>query len=342
MNYKVSVIIPVYNAEKTLENTINSVINQSIGFENIELILVDDNSTDNSKELIKKFQHEYTNITSYFSNKNHRFPGFGRNKGIELSSAEYIMFLDNDDEYDKDMCKKLYETMIKYEVDLVSCGRVLIDHIGKIKDNYIPSSENYQKDYLIYENKNILSYDSVTVWNKIFKKENITKFNLKFLEDSSSDDFVFSIEYNIYSQRILHLTDYYGYHWNLHDTSLSHTINIEHFEEVFNAYTYLVNKLKLENKLNDSEVILNHMIALLISKCIDLKTNLKNFKKILNDIYTFEIESNYNSELAENFLNIPNKLILKKHFNLAILYFRSIHFLKKFTFLRKINRKKGQ
>ena len=341
MRYKVSVIIPVYNAEKTLENAIDSVINQTIGFENIELILVDDNSTDNSKELIKKFQHKYQNITSYFSNKNHGFPGFGRNKGIELSSAEYVMFLDNDDEYDKNMCKKLYETIINYDVDLVSCGRILVDNIGEIEDNYIYSSDNYQKDYLIYENENISSYDSVSVWNKIFLKKNIIKFNLKFLEDTSADDFVFSIEYNINSQRILHLTDYYGYRWNIHDKSLSHSIKIEHIEEVLKAFNYLINKLKLENKLNNSDILLNHMVSLLIEKCINLKTNFDSFKKILNEIYKFEIECDYNSELPNKFFNIPNKFILQKHFNVAIIYLKTFQKLRKSTFLRKIIREIG-
>ena len=91
MAYKVSVIMPIYNAEKNLENTIKSVINQTIGFENIELILVDDASTDNSKKIIKRFQEKYPNIIAYFSENNHGFPGFGRNIGLKLATSEYIM-----------------------------------------------------------------------------------------------------------------------------------------------------------------------------------------------------------------------------------------------------------
>ena len=79
MDYKVSVIIPVYNAEKYLKNAIESVINQTIGFENIELILVDDNSTDESPKIILDYSEKYENIVSFLSNENHGLPGFGRN-----------------------------------------------------------------------------------------------------------------------------------------------------------------------------------------------------------------------------------------------------------------------
>ena len=101
--YLISVIIPVYNAEKHLENAISSIINQSIEFKNIELILIDDNSNDKSQEIIKNYAKTYDNIISIYSNKNHGFPGFGRNQGIKNATADYIMFLDNDDEYDVDM-----------------------------------------------------------------------------------------------------------------------------------------------------------------------------------------------------------------------------------------------
>ena len=68
--YKISIIIPIYNAESTLKNTICSVINQTIGFENIELILVDDNSNDSSKVIIKEYDSQYSNIKSIFLKEN--------------------------------------------------------------------------------------------------------------------------------------------------------------------------------------------------------------------------------------------------------------------------------
>ncbi len=133
--YLVSLIIPIYNAENFLENTINSVINQSIGFHNIELILIDDNSKDDSRKIINEYSKKYDNIHCYYSDKNHGFPGFGRNVGLENSTTEYVMFMDNDDELDKDICKKLYETITTENVDIVCCDKATVDSIGIIKKN---------------------------------------------------------------------------------------------------------------------------------------------------------------------------------------------------------------
>ena len=79
MSYKISVIIPIFNAEKYLSHTIETIIGQSLGFENIELILVDDKSTDNSSKIIQEYANKYDNIVAIFSEVNHGFPGFGRN-----------------------------------------------------------------------------------------------------------------------------------------------------------------------------------------------------------------------------------------------------------------------
>ncbi len=336
--YQISVIIPVYNAQDYLEKTINSVINQSIGFEKLELILVDDNSKDNSREIIDKYCEKYDNIIPYYSNENHGFPGFGRNIGLKLSTAPYVMFLDNDDEYDKDICKRLYDVMIDEDVDLVSCGRILIDHISEIKDNYL--SNETVGNYIIYDGDNALSFNSVTIWNKIFKKEIIDNFGLKFLENSSADDFAFSVDYHIKSKRIMHLSDYYGYYWNIRNESLSHEIKIEHIEEVLNAYNYIISNIIEENKLEQSSILLRHMVLLLVSKCSFLNVDLKTYKRILNDIYDFEQKINFNQSLTDKFFDFANKLLLHKFFFLTIFYFKILKILRKITFLRKINRSK--
>ena len=99
MEYKVSVIIPVYNADKYLRTAIESVINQTIGFENIELIIVNDNSTDNSRRIIEEYSSKYDNIVDIHLEKNSGYPGKPRNVGIEIANAPYLIFLDADDEY---------------------------------------------------------------------------------------------------------------------------------------------------------------------------------------------------------------------------------------------------
>ena len=78
---------------------IDSIINQSLGFENIELIIVDDCSTDNSRNIISDYANEYDNIVPVFLDENSGLPGKPRSLGIKYASADYISFLDSDDEY---------------------------------------------------------------------------------------------------------------------------------------------------------------------------------------------------------------------------------------------------
>ena len=339
MKYKVSVIIPVYNAEKTLDRTINSVINQSMGFENIELILIDDSSKDNSKNVIEKYVNRYENIVAYFSEINHGFPGFGRNMGIKMATSEYVMFLDNDDEYDVDICKKLYQTITSEEVDVVACDRIIVDYIGKIKDSYMYSGGYEEKNGVVLKNEEILSFCCYPVWSKIFKKQIIDDFGLKFFENTGADDVVFSIEYYLKSNKLIYLEGYYGYRWNVRDESLSHEVHKDQIFVIIDSFKYIVDVLKNENMMDFSDNILKYLVLLLIGNCSYTKASFSDFSDILSSIRNFEIESNFNYKFDALWLEIINKLIFYKLFVLAIICLRIINFSRKLTLLRKLNRR---
>jgi glycosyltransferase involved in cell wall biosynthesis len=100
---KVSVIVPVYNVYEYIEKCLDSLVNQT--YKNIEIILINDGSTDNSLDIIKKYQKKHENII-VINQENHG-QGYARNKGIEKSNGEFIMFVDSDDYVDTDIVKKL-------------------------------------------------------------------------------------------------------------------------------------------------------------------------------------------------------------------------------------------
>ena len=105
MKYEFSVIIPIYNVEKYLEETILSVVNQTIGFEkHIQLILVNDGSPDNSKEICEKYKKMYPNNVVYIEQENSGVSA-ARNKGLEYATGKYINFLDSDDIWEKNVFK---------------------------------------------------------------------------------------------------------------------------------------------------------------------------------------------------------------------------------------------
>ena len=105
---KVSVIMPAYNADKYISDSINSVLNQS--YKNIELIIVDDKSTDNTAQIAQYYASMYPNIKVIINSEN-SLAGYSRNVGVYHSSGEYIAFIDADDIYREDYLEKLVKAI---------------------------------------------------------------------------------------------------------------------------------------------------------------------------------------------------------------------------------------
>ena len=143
--YKISVIMPIYNVEKYLEEAIKSVINQSIGFEdNIQLILVNDGSTDKSEDICIKYQKEYSDNIIYIKQENCGASS-ARNAGIEYIQGKYVNFLDPDDKWNYDAFDIAYDFFESHqdEIDVVA---------GRIK--FFEGGEGYHKlDYKFDEDR---------------------------------------------------------------------------------------------------------------------------------------------------------------------------------------------
>ena len=151
---KVSIIIPVYNAEKFIEKGIKSVLSQT--YKNIELILINDGSRDNSLNIIKKWENEYPNIIKVFDQKNMGV-GKTRNKGIEVSTGDYITFIDADDYIDVDFIQVLLDNAL--DNDIIISGYRRIDENGNVIFSQKLKSNDWSK------------FKQVTIWSKLYKKE---------------------------------------------------------------------------------------------------------------------------------------------------------------------------
>lgn len=335
--YLISMIIPVYNAEKYLEETLNSIINQSIGFNNIELILVDDSSTDNSKKIIEEYAETYNNIMPFYSSKNHGHPGFGRNIGLKKATADYIMFMDNDDEIDKDMCKKLYETITGENADVVCCDTHVVDPLGDIKDTIEYTNGTRKKDLIIIEGDDILLFRNNSLWNKIYKKNIIKDNDIKFEETTYADDLIFTSTYFIKSKKLIYLKDYFGYKWKIRTDSLSHAVEKKHVLGLIKAYRHLSIIFKEEDKVNLGNTVLKKNAGFLLMQCTYLDENKEDTEEILKEVHDYEIENNI-KELA-GLMNILNYFILNEHYTIARLFIKIIDRIRSFDMLRKMNRK---
>lgn len=184
MNKKdISIIVPIYNAEKYLNKCIDSIINQSK--KELEIILINDGSTDNSENIIKKYADKRI---KYFKNKNQGI-GKTRNFGIEKATGKYIMFLDSDDFLELNACEKMFEKVEKDKLDIVICDYYRYFDNGNKEEVKLPNFKNSS----LKDNPDIIC-EHLSPWAKIYKTDLIKKNNIKFVENLKYEDAPFVIE----------------------------------------------------------------------------------------------------------------------------------------------------
>lgn len=338
MSFKVSVIIPVYNAEKDLKIAVESILNQSIGFNNIELILVDDSSTDNSKKIIEEYQSKFSNVKGIFCEKNSGFPGKPRNIGIKHASSDYIIFLDSDDIYVENAIEILYNTMIKEDSDFVVASNYINLNGDKVKANIFKSSKNLvnfnptinQETFDIFSSNFLIG-----PWSKIFKKSTIINNNIEFLEDSLCEDTYFYFKTVINSNKITILPNDYLYVYNTFEDK--ETAIHGHNVKKFNNFLKGLNKTKI--LLNEVNFTKNVFLAENMGSLLLIFSNLpkSDKKEVISKIYDFE--KDFVVEIPKKEIAFLNNLILKKQFKLAILVSDVYSYLYNTTFIKNVYRK---
>lgn len=343
MSYKVTVITPVYNAEKYLDRAINSIINQTFGFENIEFILVDDKSTDGSRDIIRKYQEKYDNIKGIFLEKNTGFPGGPRNIAIQNSTTDYLVFMDNDDYYIPEAIELYYNTIESEGSDLVMSSHYHGRDGKLIKVNYIDTDEKIinLKPTASQENFDLLSINHIAPWSKIWRKEFIEKNNIKFLDDCLCEDTFFYFNAMIYADKVTVLPNDVCYVYSILEDSTIHEHTLRMFNNYFEGIKRTVNVLMSIN-LSKRVMLSENMSGVLL-----VFSNLsKDDKKVaVQDIYNFESNLNHEIVIDKKEINLLNDLIKNKHFTLASTlasFYRFLYNNKTIKqFYRKYNNKKN-
>lgn len=140
---KISIIIPCYNSEKYIEECFNSIRNQTIGLQNIQVIFVNDASTDRTLEYLRGYEMEFPESVKVINlTINHR-QGGARNQGLSHAVGEYVLFLDSDDWLDVTMCEKTYNKMIEYDVDILQ-----FSFIHVYGENNFSKDQSYEYGFL--------------------------------------------------------------------------------------------------------------------------------------------------------------------------------------------------
>ncbi len=204
-NPLISIIIPVYNAEKYIEKCLSSLLAQT--YSNIEILCTNDCSTDNSASIIQEMQKKDSRI-KLFQHKTNKGPATARNTGLDNASGEYIMFCDNDDSYKPNMCEKMLNTILEQDVDLVTCrANIENTYLDKPLADYV-NSQPIGRYHLCDKMKCHLN---VLLWNKIYKKSLIDKYEIRFPDGVSGEDDAFCCNYGAVAET------YYGLEDKLYD-----------------------------------------------------------------------------------------------------------------------------
>ena len=232
---KISIIIPVYNVEKYLEQCLKSLINQT--FKDIEIICINDGSTDNSLEILEAFQKQDERIK--IINKQNEGQGIARNEGLKIAKGEYISFIDPDDWVEQGMYEFLYNKFLETNAQIIRFNYRSFDEEKQISDkphNFRIEQAGYFKlniqDNSIYNWKNVenLNFEKVElqVWNRIFSNKFIKENNLHFAPFKHSEDNIFTISALFLADKILYVEKVF-YNYRVRNNSSLNRASNEYF-----------------------------------------------------------------------------------------------------------------
>ena len=233
---KVSIIVPIYNTETFLKKCIESIVNQTL--QEIEIILINDGSTDNSHKICLEYTEKYPKKIRYINNKNIGCSAT-RNLGIELAHGEYIAFVDSDDYIEKEMYEEMYKKASKEKSDIVMCGFKYI--FSDKKNLFIP-----QNKYIYLDTRNKPSY----VWNKLFRKFLLKNNQIEFpLNTHYCEDLVFSFK-NLVLTKNISIVQQPLYNYILHGNNSIYNLDKKLDTKIsfLEIYNFLENNNFLKNK----------------------------------------------------------------------------------------------
>jgi len=302
---KVSVIVPVYNAEKYLVKCIESLLNQTL--QELEFIFVDDGSTDASVSIINEYMEKDGRIQ--LINQKHSYAGAARNNGMKAASGEYIIFLDSDDFFACDMLEQMYDKAVSDKADVCLCNAIRFDNkTGEtdfpghflVKDmlpETTPFSAADVKDC-------IFNLTSPAPWNKLFKTEFILKNKIQFQKTKKTNDLFFVF------------------------ANLSLASAITYIDKPFVNYR-VANESSIQGESNALNLDFNQAVYALKNELQSRKLFVQFEKSFVNRALSLCIFSLFSAGNMQNFKQIAELLRTKCFFDLKIIgHTRSYFYVK--------------
>lgn len=246
---KISFIVPTYNGSQYINRCVDSILQQvSFDINSLEILLIDDESKDNTPELAQAYSDKYPNIVRCFSHKNKGIAGT-RNRGIDLVTGEYFAFIDQDDYIDEDFCHTLYTEASVGDYDVVFSGMKRPDEHGRV----------VSKD--VYDDTMYARLMCMSVWAKLHKTDFVRRHNIRIFDNKQGEDIAFTFEEFQKTDSIRGIP-YCGYNWFYNTESVSNTSQRKLNEENIAAILRLQNRLfELDEKKDDMTTFFLTMLS---------------------------------------------------------------------------------
>ena len=228
---KVSIIIPVYNVSKYLPTCLNSLVNQTL--KDIEVIVVNDGSPDDSQDIIDKYVKKYPKIIKSYIKENGG-QGSARNYGLKKATGEYIGYVDSDDYVCTDMYEKLYNKAKKDDLDIAICGNYLV-----YEDS--PKRDIELNNHILDDPQANAFFGKLAVWNKIYKKKIVE--GLVFRSKVWYEDLDFTVKAMLKTKKIGYL-DEPLYCYLIREGSTMNNSNVVRNLEIFEAFDQIKDNKK--------------------------------------------------------------------------------------------------
>ena len=340
MKFKISIIIPVFNVEFFIESCILSLQNQTIGFENLEIIFVDDCSTDDTPLIIKEYSEKYDNIKGIFLEENSGVAGKPRNVGMNNATSRYIMFIDPDDTFSKNACEVLYDKISKSNVDIVSGlhakkvhGDEDIIFPGLLMSTFTDPNDSWpnrkQKlDEILKDFDEEIYFESLdeipelmgnfATMSKIYRKDFLTDNNIIFPEGIPGEDSVFLLNVFLNAKGIIFINEiifsYYTSRDDEDNASLTHQSDLSRNLGRLEAYKMMVELSRKHDKLNE---FIHYLLGGKMNYFLNQYVHNQNLSKeeikvIIDEGYElFSLVKNSNNKLEINYKKLLDAIINK-------------------------------
>ncbi len=329
--YKITIIIPVYNAGRYLKQLLESIINQTLDFKQIEVIMVDDCSIDNSREIMNQYSSKYKNFISLSLKTNNKIAGKARNEGVKAANGKYLMFADADDFLPCNACEIMYNTIEKMNADFITANYKNADEDGtlwkypifnlKKYKNFKLSKTDYNKSFFVLNS---------SVCNKIFNRQFVQKNNLKFLEGVPAEDAYFTNMSFIKSKNVYYIKDIVYYYRqrnnNRGNNSVSFNCTRDYFRGINIAYKSIYENFKNHNLIAFYRYIYAKNMSYILYKFIDstLLTD-KERIQILKDMrWFYELSKTLKVPACQKCQEMVIEKIIDKDYKCAIDYCKLI------------------